>query len=214
MRLAVGLLLALLINLGLFTLMHLMTSSERVERNAMEDIQLLDFVRVKKESVTETKERQLPEKPKPPEKTPPPPKIMPPTQQVKAPTPKMNVPNIKVPLNIAGGPYLGEFSAAPTAPVSPDAIDEYAQVAPLVRIPPRYPRSASRRGIEGVVKVAFTITKEGRVANPRVLQANPVGVFDKAALRAIKKWKFNPKMVDGQAVEQTAAQEITFRLSK
>ena len=65
-----------------------------------------------------------------------------------------------------------------------------------------------------MVKVAFTITKEGRVANPRVLSSNPVGVFDKAALRAIKKWKFNPKMVDGQAVEQTAAQEITFRLSK
>jgi protein TonB len=214
MRLAIGLLFALLINLGLFTLMHLMTSSDRVERNVIDDIQLLDFVRVKKESVTETKERQLPEKPKPPEETPPPPKMMPPTQQVKAPIPKINVPNIKVPLNIAGGPYLGAFSATPAAPVSPDALAEYAQVAPLVRMPPRYPRTASRRGIEGVVKVAFTITKEGRVVNPRVLSSNPVGVFDKAALRAIKKWKFNPKIVNGQAVEQTAAQEIAFRLSK
>ena len=87
-------------------------------------------------------------------------------------------------------------------------------MAPLVRIPPRYPRSASRRGIEGVVKVAFTITKDGRVANQRVLTANPPGVFDKAAIKAIKKWKFNPKIVDGETVEQTAAQEITFRLAK
>ena len=214
MRLAVGLLFALLVNLGLFTLMHLMTSSDRVERNVLEDVQLLDFVRVKKDTLTETKERKLPEKPKPPEKTPPPPKMVPPTQQVKAPTPKMNVPNIDVPLNIAGGPYLGQFSAAPAAPISPVSVSEYAQVAPLVRIPPRYPHSASRRGIEGVVKVAFTITKDGRVANPRVLTANPPGVFDKAAIKAIKKWKFNPKIVDGQPVEQTAAQEITFRLAK
>jgi TonB family protein len=39
-------------------------------------------------------------------------------------------------------------------------------------------------------------------------------VFDKAAIKAIKKWKFNPKIVDGETVEQTAAQEITFRLAK
>lgn len=214
MRLAVGLFFALLINLGLFTMMHLMTSSDRIERNAIEEVQLLDFVRVKKDTVTEIKERQLPEKPKLPEKTPPPPKMVPPTQQVKAPAPKMAAPNIKVPLNIAGGPYLGEFSAAPSNPVAPAAVADYAQVTPLVRIPPRYPRNASRRGIEGVVKVAFTISKEGRVVNPHVLTANPAGVFDKAAIKAIKKWKFNPKIVDGQAVEQTAAQEITFRLSK
>lgn len=214
MRLTVGLFFALLVNLGLFTLMHLMTSSDRVERTVIEDVQLLDFVRVKKDTLTETKERKLPEKPKPPEKTPPPPKMVPPTQQVKAPKPKMAAPNIDIPLNIAGGPYLGEFSAAPTAPVSPVAVSEYAQVTPLVRIPPRYPRTAARRGIEGVVKVAFTITKQGLVVNPRVLSANPVGVFDKAAIKAVKKWKFNPKIVEGKAVEQTAAQEITFRLAK
>lgn len=214
MRLAAGFFFALLVNLGLFTLMHLMTSSDRVERNANQTIPLLDFVRVKKDTLTETKERKLPEKPKPPEKMPPPPKMMPPTQQVKAPTPMLNVPKIKVPLNIAGGPYLGEFSAAPIAPVSPVAVADYAQVAPLVRIPPRYPRAAARRGIEGIVKVAFTITKDGRVINPRVLSANPAGVFDKAAIKAVKKWKFTPKIVGGEVVEQTAAQEITFRLSK
>jgi protein TonB len=87
-------------------------------------------------------------------------------------------------------------------------------VAPLVRVPPRYPRSAVRRNIEGVVKVAFTITADGRVSNPRVLSASPPGVFDKAAIKAIKKWKFNPKIVDGQAVEQSAAQEVTFKLAK
>ena len=132
---------------------------------------------------------------------------------MKAPTPKIAVPNIKVPLNIAGGPYIGAFSAAPFTPVTAP-VSGYAQVAPLVRIPPRYPRSASRRNIEGVVTVAFTITADGRVENPRVLSASLPGVFDKAAIKAIKKWKFNPKIIDGQAVEQSAAQEIIFKLAK
>lgn len=211
MRLAVGLVFAILVNLGLFTMMQAMTSGNKVDKRFVEEIRLLDFVRVKKDSTTETKKRQLPEKPKPPEKMPPPPQMTLPTKQVKVSTPKLSVPNIKVPLNIAGGPYLGEFSAAPVA--SP-IVSDYAQVAPLVRIPPRYPRSAARRNIEGVVKVAFTISKEGQVLNAHVLSASPTGVFDKAAIKAIKKWKFNPKIVDGQAVEQTAAQEITFKLSK
>jgi len=211
MRLTVGLIFAILVNLGLFTIMQVMTSANKVDRRFVEEIRLLDFVRVKKNSTTETKKRQLPEKPKPPEKMPPPPQMTLPTKQAKVPTPKLAVPNIKVPLNIAGGPYLGAFSAAPSAPA---IVSDYAQVAPLVRIPPRYPRSAARRNIEGVVKVAFTITKEGRVLNPHVLSASPSGVFEKAAIKAIKKWKFNPKIVDGQAVEQTAAQEITFKLSK
>ncbi len=216
MRLFIGLIIAAMVNFGLFTLMHLMTSTDRVKRQTYDDIRILDFVRVKKEQQVETKQRKVPEKPKPPEDMPPPPKVQPKTQQVKAPTPELSVPNIKVPLNIAGGPYLGDFSAAKAAPVTPvqTGVSEYAQVTPLVRIPPRYPRLAARRGIEGVVRVAFTITKDGLVSQARVLSADPAGVFDAAALKAVKKWKFSPKMVDGKAVEQTAAQEITFRLSK
>lgn len=216
MRLLIGLILAIVVNFGLFTLMHLMTSTDRVKRQTFDDIRILDFVRVQKEPEVETKQRKVPEKPKPPEKMPPPPKVQPKTQQVKSPTPKLAVPNIKVPLNIAGGPYLGDFSATKSAPVAPvqTNVNEYAQVTPLVRIPPRYPRLAARRGLEGVVRVAFTITKDGLVSQARVLSADPPGVFDAAALKAVRKWKFSPKMVDGKAVEQTAAQEITFRLSK
>ena len=213
MRLGLGLLFAVIVNLGLFTIMQAMTSSNNLDRNMTEEILLLDFVRVKRDTITETKKRQLPDKPKPPEKMPPPPQTTPPTKQVKAPTPKIAVPNIKVPLNIAGGPYIGAFSSAPIMPVTAP-VSDYAQVAPLVRIPPRYPRSASRRNIEGVVKVAFTITADGRVENPRVLSASPPDVFNKAAIKAIKKWKFNPKTVDGKAVEQSAAQEIIFKLTK
>ena len=213
MRLGFGLLFSIFVNLGLFTIMQAMTSSNSFQQELTGEIQLLDFIRVKKGTITETRNRELPDKLIPPEKMPVLTQATPQMKQPKALVPKMVIPNIKVPLNIASGPHLGEFLAAPVKPFM-TSISDYDLVAPLVRIPPRYPRSASRRNIEGVVRVAFTITKDGRVFNPKVLSASPPGVFENAAIKAIKKWKFNPKIINGQAVEQSAAQEITFKLAK
>jgi len=216
MRLTIGLLLAILVNIALFSVMHKMTSSQSNVRLVTEDIQLLDFVRLKRETRTETKKRELPKKPPPPKKQPPPPKApAPQADKPKAPTPKLDIPSIDVPLNITGGPHLGEFAAAPAAiaapiPVAAPVLDN--EVIALVRIPPRYPRSASRRGIEGVVTVSFIITKEGQVRDPHVVEATPENIFDKAALKAILKWKFKPKVVDGKPVERQAQQEIEFKL--
>jgi protein TonB len=218
MRLAIGLLLAILVNFGLFTLMQKMTTEQNVGRQVTENIQLLDFVRVKREDKAETKKRELPKKPPPPEQPPPPPKA--PAQQVdkpKAPAVKLETARIDVPLNITGGPYLGEFSTSPVTPIAPTAIAAPTMsedVMPLVRIPPQYPRIASRRGIEGVVTVSFTITKDGQVRDPIVITAKPENIFDSAAIKAILKWKFKPKLIDGQPVERQATQEIEFKLAK
>lgn len=221
MRLAIGIILALLVNFGLFILMQHMTSSKDVDRRATEDIRVLEFVRLKREETQpETKKRELPKKPPPPEEPPPPPKApTPKTDQPKAPTPKLDVPQIDVPMNITGGPYLGDFAAAPKsapapapAPAEAPMIDN--EVVPLVRIPPKYPRVAARRGIEGVVTVSFIITKEGTVRDPKVLKAEPANVFNDEAIAAIRKWKFKPKLVDGQPVERQATQEIEFKLSR
>jgi len=206
-RLVMGLFFAVLVNFALFTIMQSMTAAKSIDRRLLEDIQILDFVRLKRETTTDTKNRQLPDKPPPPKTPPPPPEMVHQIAKPKTITPQLNVPRIDVPLNIAGGPYIGEFSAAPV-------MAQYADVIPLVRIPPRYPRSAARRNIEGVVKIAFTITEDGSVKDPKVLMALPEGVFEKAAIKAIMKWKFNPKVVNGVAVEQTAAQEIEFKLPK
>ncbi len=220
MRLSIGLILALLVNLGLFTLMQQMTSVKSIDRLVTENIRLLDFVRLKRETKTETKKRELPKKPPPPKKTPPPPKApTPQTTKPKAPAPKLSVPQIDVPLNIAGGPYLGDFATGPKvapvavpSPVAAPMMDD--EVIPLVRIPPRYPRAASRRGLEGVVTVSFTITKDGQVRDPVIVSSKPKNIFDKSALKAILKWKFKPKIVDGQPVERQATQEIEFKLAK
>ncbi len=88
-------------------------------------------------------------------------------------------------------------------------------VVPLVRINPEYPTRARERGIEGWVQVEFTITAAGTVADPKVIDADPKGLFERAALAAIGRWKYNPKVVDGRAMERRGVMVVlTFKLEK
>jgi protein TonB len=81
-------------------------------------------------------------------------------------------------------------------------------VIPLVRINPEYPRRAQQRGIEGWVQVEFTITPAGTVANPTVIDADPKGLFEDAAVKAISRWKYNPKVEEGRAVERRGVRVV------
>ena len=63
------------------------------------------------------------------------------------------------------------------------------------------------------MKVAFTITEEGKVTEAVVTDSRPRRVFDRSALRAIRKWRFRPKVVDGRPVKSQATQLIEFKLS-
>ena len=75
-------------------------------------------------------------------------------------------------------------------------------VVPLVRIEADYPMFARQRGIEGWVVVEFTITAAGTVKDAIVVDSEPGNVFDKAAIASVRKWKYNPKVKDGKAVER------------
>mgnify|MGYP002832175681 CR=1 FL=1 len=75
-------------------------------------------------------------------------------------------------------------------------------VVPLVRIEPEYPMRARQRGIEGWVVIEFMISKVGTIKNPKVLSAHPGTIFNRSALNAVRKWKYNPKIKNGQAVER------------
>lgn len=81
-------------------------------------------------------------------------------------------------------------------------------VIPLVRIAPDYPPRALSRGLEGWVQVQFTITATGMVRDPMVVNAEPRNIFDDAALRAIARWRYNPKVEGGVAVERVGVQTI------
>jgi protein TonB len=82
------------------------------------------------------------------------------------------------------------------------------RATPIIRVPPQYPQSALIRGIEGWVMVEFTITAGGAVTDARVIESEPQGTFDRETLRAIKRWKYQPKIVDGQPVPQYNMREL------
>ncbi len=63
-----------------------------------------------------------------------------------------------------------------------------------------YPAEARARGIEGSVTVYYDVTVEGAVRNAVVQSATPPGVFDAAALAAVRTWRFNPRIVNGEPV--------------
>jgi len=81
-------------------------------------------------------------------------------------------------------------------------------VIPLVRIAPDYPPRALSRGLEGWVQVQFTITATGTVKDPIVVNAEPKNIFDDAALKAIARWRYNPRVDGGVAVERVGVQTI------
>jgi protein TonB len=76
------------------------------------------------------------------------------------------------------------------------------EARPIVRVNPKYPMDAMREGTEGWVKLAFDINKVGKVVNISVIDSQPKRIFDKAARQALRKWKYQAKSVDGQAVYQ------------
>ncbi len=85
---------------------------------------------------------------------------------------------------------------------------------PIVKVAPVYPRRALSRGIEGYVIVEFTVTKQGTVRDPKVIKAEPESLFDRAAMDAALKFKYKPRVVNGEAVEVAGVQnKISFQIN-
>ena len=82
----------------------------------------------------------------------------------------------------------------------------------MFMIQPMYPPQAARNKIEGWVEVEFTVTALGTVTNAKIINSKPRRVFDVATLRALRKSKFKPLMVDGKPQAQKAVQIIEFKL--
>ena len=79
---------------------------------------------------------------------------------------------------------------------------------PLVRINPTYPPREQARGIEGWVLVRFTVTATGSVRDAVVIDSEPKSVFDRAALEAIGRWRYNPRVDRGLAVDRVGLQTV------
>ncbi|MFT7186075.1 MAG: protein TonB [Pseudohongiellaceae bacterium] len=86
-------------------------------------------------------------------------------------------------------------------------------IIPLQQIHPIYPPKARRQSIEGWVKVGFIITTEGTVSNVRLIDSAPPRVFDRAAIKAISRWKFSPQLIAGIPQQRAAEQKLVFGLN-
>jgi protein TonB len=102
---------------------------------------------------------------------------------------------------------------AEPAPPAPAQTGVSSDAKSINRVKPDYPRRALNAGIEGWVKLSFTVTAEGRVTDVTVVDSKPPRLFDRAAVDAVKNWSFKPKMVDGKAVDGKVEQMIEFKLS-
>jgi protein TonB len=207
LRILVAALVAGGVTSGLFLLMYELISSGSDERPELEAISGIRFGPVEIPDEVMTRSRRKPKKPPPPEEPPPPPRmqISKVDQQVQK-MPQMDVPDLDVPLVGGSGMFIGNFQQ----------VDQGAEgdVIPVVVIRPMYPREAAIAGTQGWVKVEFTITEVGTVKDPKVVDAKPPRVFNREAIRAILKWKFKPRVVDGTAVERRATQVIDFTLDE
>jgi len=120
-------------------------------------------------------------------------------------------------LVVAVGPGTG-IKIDPPVKDGTDVIDfglADGGMLPLVSVQPNYPRRAAQRGIEGYTIVEFEVSAQGLVKNPRVIEHEPNSVFDAESLKAIRKFKYKPEVIEGQAVPRTGVlNKFTFELKQ
>jgi len=207
LRLPVAAMAAAAVTFGLFLFMYQLISAGGERRSELDAIAGIHFGTVEIPDEIATRSRRKPPRPPLPEDPPPRPKMaVSRTDQQVQNLPRMNLPDLDVPLVGGEGMFIGGFRQV--------VRNAEGDIIPMVVIRPMYPRDAAISGIEGWVKVEFTITELGTVKNPRVIDADPPRVFNREAIRAILKWKFKPRVVEGVAVERRATQIIDFNLDE
>ena len=202
-RYLISVTIAIIVTLSAFYLMHKLISGATGDRESLEPPPGIRFGPVDLDDTITREERRKPEPPPPPETPPPPPQMeIAEVEQVTQQMPDIDMPDLNLSMT-GSGPMLGNVGMNRT---------EEGDIVPLVRIQPQYPRDAAMNQIEGFVTVEFTITETGSVTGPRVIDSSPPRVFDRAAMRAILRWKFKPRIIDGVAVQRTATQTLDFTL--
>ena len=196
-RYAFSIVIGSVVTLSLLFVMHLLieygesaVTKERTRHN-------LDFVRVKRNEALNVDDF-TPEKPPKPPETPPetPPQDM---DNLDPDAPSINIapPSISANTDI-GGP--GGMNIAE------------GDYLPIVRVAPVYPARALSRGLEGHVDLSFTVTAAGTVRDPIIIFSTS-SLFERAASRAVLKFKYKPRVVDGIPVDvPNVKTRITFKI--
>lgn len=194
-RYAISIGLGASVTFGLLFVMQLLIATGRGALTEATSFRVTDFVRVERNEVIESK-RDQPEKPPEPEQ---PPEMPTPNQadsfdnsmavSMSAPSMEANLSVGGVGFGISDGEYL-----------------------PIVKVAPVYPNRALTRGLEGYVIVEFTVTPQGTTRDAVVIESTS-SLFERAAVEAALKFKYKPRVIDGQAVEVPGVRnKITFEI--
>jgi protein TonB len=198
-RYAFSIVVGIVVTMSLLFLMQVLIATGKQALTKPRDRAKLEFVRVKRNEALNT-EDFTPEKPPKPPETPPetPPQDM---DSIDPTAPSISVapPTVSAETSI-GGP--GGMNIAE------------GDYLPIVRVAPVYPARALSRGLEGYVDMAFTVTTTGTVKDPVVVFSTS-SLFERAATRAVLKFKYKPRVVDGVPVEvPNVKTRITFKIEE
>ena len=201
MRTATGLVIAAMVTLSLFWLMQYLI--ETADRSLNEDDagSLVDFVRVKRDEEVQRDDRK-PKKPPPPEAPPP----QPPAPQMDNLNPNaekiaISAVPVETDIEMSGGFSLGVGEG---------------DYLPIVKVAPIYPNRALSRGTEGYCVVQYTVTRQGTTKDPFVVDGQCTSsLFHRASINAALKFKYKPRVIDGNAVEVPGVQnKFTYEITE
>lgn len=187
-RVLVGALVAVPVAIGLFYVMHSLINRD-YEQLDVEARKIADIIVPENEIEVNVREAK-PEQVDDPEEPPP-----------DLPTPDMDM---DMDLNIV--------NTAPRASIevqiSSTGISGDGEYLPIVKVAPVYPRRAQTRGISGYCIVEYTVTRTGSIRDPRAVDCQPAGMFESASISAAEKFKYRPRVVDGEPIEVAGVQNL------
>jgi protein TonB len=91
-----------------------------------------------------------------------------------------------------------------------EAVDDPPR--PQRTVAPEYPVRARKKGTTGEVRLSLLVGIDGRVRDVRVLSSEPAGLFDDAAIQAVRQWTYTPATYEGEPVATRVTQPIVFDL--
>jgi protein TonB len=181
-RLFIGGLLAIPVAGGLFFIMQYLISSADLKLDKSKKTKLADIHMPERQ--IETQFEQKVEKP----------------DEVDEPPPDLATPDVSMDMNVE------VLNMAPAAQISIEISSTGmstgdGEYLPIVKVAPIYPRRAQTRGISGYCIVEYAVTKSGSIRDPIAIDCLPSGVFERASVKAAAKFKYKPRVVDGEAIE-------------
>ena len=196
-RLLIGGLLAIPVAGGLFFIMQYLIATADPQIDDSKQRKLADIHMPEREIDTNVKE-QKPDKVEDPEEPP----------------PDLDTPDLDMDMDVE------VINTAPQAAVdvsisSSGMATGDGEYLPIVKVAPIYPRRAQTRGITGYCIVEYTVTTSGAIRDPVAVDCDPQGVFEKASVKASLKFKYKPRVVDGEAIEVAGVQnKFTYELEQ